>query len=80
MADFWGAVKLSWMRRLPYSKFLWMHLHKEEAGSMTFNPMTYDYDMLCAAKKRIKTPVWAEIYENLRKCRLNIVVYTQQNI
>ena len=54
VADFWGAVKLSWMKRLPYSKSLWMHLHREEAGSTMFNPMTYDYDMLCAFKKKLK--------------------------
>ena len=43
------------------------------------NPMTYDYDMLCAAKKKIKNPVWSEIYEYLRKCRLNIVqVYSAE--
>ena len=40
---------------------------------MMFNPMTYDYNTLCAAKKRIKNPVWAEINKNLRKYRLNIV-------
>ena len=73
VADFWGAVKLSWLQRLPYSKSLWMHLHREEAGNTMFNPMTYNFDMLCAAKKKIKKPIWTEIYENLRKFRLNIV-------
>ena len=24
VADFWGAVKLSWLRKLSYSKSLWM--------------------------------------------------------
>ena len=38
-----------------------------------FDPTTYNLDLLCAAKKSIKNPVWEEIYKNLRKCRLNVV-------
>ena len=52
VADFWGTVKLSWLRRLPYSKSLWMLLHKEETGNMMFDLMTYNFDMLCAAQKK----------------------------
>ena len=51
VADFWGEVKFSWLRRLPYSKSLWMLLHKEETGNTTYDPMTFNFDTLCSTKK-----------------------------
>ena len=49
------------------------HLHAEEVGSAIFDPTNYDMDILKLAKRRIRNPVWAEVYNSLKKCRLNIL-------
>ena len=36
---FWMAVKMSWLRRLSFSKSTWALLHKAETKLYTFNPM-----------------------------------------
>ena len=53
-ADFWGAVKLSWLRRLPYTKSLWKSIHNEETGHKMFDPTSYNLDLLITAKKELK--------------------------
>ena len=73
VADFWSTIKMSWLRRLPYTKSLWRNLHVEEVGNAVFNPMDYNMDMLEVAKKRIKNPVWAEVYSSLKKIRRNVL-------
>ena len=55
VANFWEAVKLSWLQRLPYSKSLWKSLHKEETGNTMYDPITYNLDLLCSAKQVSKT-------------------------
>ena len=54
-------------------------LHNDETGNTMFDPTSYNLDLLIAAKKTIKNLVWSEIYDNLRKCRINVVrVYTPE--
>ena len=55
VANFWGAVKLSWLRRLPYTKSLWKSIHREEVGYTMFDPISYYLDHLTTAKKELKT-------------------------
>ena len=54
VADFRGAVKTSWLRRLPYTKSLWRVLYLEEVKEAGFNPINYNFDMLETARRRIK--------------------------
>ena len=34
---FWKAIKMSWLRRLSFSKFTWVELHKAKTKPYTFN-------------------------------------------
>ena len=73
VADLWGAVKISWLRRLTYMKPLWKALHIEEVKDAGFDPINYNLDTLEKARKRIKNPVWAEIYDWLKKCGSSVL-------
>ena len=43
---FWKAVKMSWLRRLTYSKSTWALLHRAETKPYTFNPMTSNWSVI----------------------------------
>ena len=64
---------MSWLHRLQYTKSLWKGIHGEDVVNTIFDPMCYNFDQLAFAKRKIKNPVWAEIYKNLRKCSLSVV-------
>ena len=63
VANFWGAVKLSWLRRLPYTKSLWKSIHKEGVGNMMFDPICCNLDQLITAKKECKSCVVRDLRE-----------------
>ena len=60
LADFWLSLRLSWLRRLPYTKSIWGKLHKEEVGKLCFCPVSSNMEDLVKAKIRIKNPVWRD--------------------
>ena len=37
---FWKAIKMSWLRRLTYSKSTWAELHRAQTRPYTYIPMT----------------------------------------
>ena len=73
LADFWTALRLSWLRRLPYTMSVWGKLHKEEVCKLCFCPVSSNMEDLVKDKARIKNPVWRDIYYALLKCRINYV-------
>ena len=62
LADFWTALHLSWLRRLPYTKSVWEKLHKEEVGKLCFCSVISNVEDLEKAKTIIKNPIWRDIY------------------
>ena len=68
LANFWLALHLSWLRRLPYTKSVWGKLHKAEVGKLCFCPVNANLEDLIKVKTRIKNPVWRDIYCALLKC------------
>ena len=73
IVDFWMALRLSWLKRLPYTKSFWGKLHREEVGKLGFCPVNSHKEDLEKAKMSIKNPVWKDIYCALLKCRTNYV-------
>ena len=71
--QFWKAIKMSWLRRLSFSKSTWAELHKAETKSNTFNPMSANWSEIETAKSRMVSPVWKEIYNSLLTCRKNLL-------
>ena len=55
---FWKAIKMSWLRRLTYSKSTWAELHRAESRPYTYNPMTSCWSELEMAKSQIDNLVW----------------------
>ena len=56
LADFWLSLRLSWLRRLPYTKSIWGKLYKEEVGKLCFCPVSLNMEDLAKAKTQIKIP------------------------
>ena len=53
ISDFRQSVKLSWLRRLPYTQATWGKLHREETGNLTFCLINSNLESLEAARKRM---------------------------
>ena len=70
---FWKAVKMSWLRRLTYSKSTWAVLHKAETKPCTFDPMTSNLSKIELARSKMDNLVWKEIYGALLTDRKNII-------
>ena len=73
ISDFWQSIRMSWLRRLPFTRATWGKLHQEDTGSSTFCLMKSNFKSLEAARKKITNPVWSKIYAALIKCRRNIL-------
>ena len=73
ITHFWKAIKMSWNRRLTYSKSTWAELHRAETRLYTFNPMTSCWSGLDMARSQSNNLVWKEIYGALLSCRRNLV-------
>ena len=74
MDHIWKAIKMSWVRRLSFSKSTWVKIHKAETKPYTFNPMSSNWSEIETAKSRMNNPVWREIHDALlayRKSLLN---------
>ena len=54
VVEFLGAVKILWLRRLPYTKSLWRHLHKEKVGESIFPPINYNMDKHKLAQQKLR--------------------------
>ena len=70
---FWKAIKMSWLRRLYFSKSTWAELHKAETKPNTFNPISSNWSEIETAKSRMNNPIWKEIYDALLTCRKNLL-------
>ena len=70
---FWKAIKMSWLRRLTYSRSTWAELHRAESRLYTFNPMTSCWSELEIARSQTDNLVWKEIYGALLTCRKNLI-------
>ena len=62
ISHFWKAIKMSWLRRLTYSKSTWAKLHREETKPNTFNTMTSSWTGLEMARSQSSNLVWKDIY------------------
>ena len=51
---FWKAIKMSWLRRLSFSKSTWAQLHKAKTKPFTFNPMSSNWSEIEFAKNRME--------------------------
>ena len=72
ISHFWKAIKLSWLRRLKYSKSTWARIHRAETKPNTFNPMTSSWMTREMARSGSSNLVWKEIYGALLSCRKNV--------
>ena len=72
ITHFWKAIKMSWLRRLTYSKSTWAELHRAETKPYTFNPMTSSWTSLEMARSQSNNLVWREIYGALLSCRRSL--------
>ena len=72
IGNFWRSVRLSWLRRLPFSKSTWAQLYKQEIGKFTFNPTNVTMNDR-KAKQKNQNPVWRDIYVALLTCRKNVL-------
>ena len=70
---FWKAIKMSWLRRLTYSKSTWAELHRAETRPYSFNPMTSCWSGLEMARSQTDNLVWKEIYGALLSFRRNLI-------
>ena len=70
---FWKSIKMSWLRRLSFSKSTWAKLHKAETKPNTYNPMSTNWSEIETAKNRMNNPVWKEIYDSLLSCRKKLL-------
>ena len=70
---FWRSIKMSWLRRLPFSKSTWADLHRAETKPHTYNPITTNWMDIETAKTKMINPVWKEIYDSLLVCRNNLL-------
>ena len=73
ITHFWKAIKMSWLRRLTYSKSTWAELHRADTKPYTFNPMTSCWTGLEMARSQTSNLVWKEIYGALLSCRRNLI-------
>ena len=67
------SIKMSWLKRLPFSKSTWAELHKAETKPQTYNPITTNWVDIETAKTKMTNPVWKEIYDSLLVCRRNLL-------
>ena len=70
---FWKSIKMSWLRRLSFSKSTWAELHKAETKPNTYNPISTNWTEIENAKNRMNNPVWKEIHDSLLTCRRNLL-------
>ena len=70
---FWMAIKMSWLRRLTFSKSTWALLHRAETKPFTFDPMTSNWFEIELAKNKMDNLVWKEVYGSLLACRRNLI-------
>ena len=70
---FWKAIKMSWLRRLSFSKSTWAQLHKAENKPYTFDPTTSNWSEIEFTKNRMENLVWKEVYGSLLACRRNLI-------
>ena len=73
ISHFWKSIKLSWLRRLTYSKSTWAKMHRADTKPNTFDPITSNWTNLDKARCHTKNQVWKEIYGALMSCRKNVV-------
>ena len=70
---FWKAIKMSWLKRLTFSKSTWVLLHRAETKPYTFDPMTSNWSEIKLTKIKMDNLVWKEVYGSLLACRKNLV-------
>ena len=70
---FWRSIKMSWLRRLSFSKSTWANLHKAETRPYTYDPITANWNDLEIARNKISNLVWRDVYDSLMTCRKNVV-------
>ena len=67
------SIKISWLRRLSFSKSTWAELHKAKTKPNTYNPISTNWSEIVTAKNRMNNPIWKEIYDSLLTCRRNLL-------
>ena len=73
ISHFWKSIKLSWLRRLAYSKSTWAMIHRDDTKPNMFDPMLSNWTTLEMARSSMRNLVWKEVYKGLdvmqEKCR-----------
>ena len=61
------------------TNYIYRELNIGGAGNHMFYPVNSTMDSLKEARKRMRNPVWKDIYAALLKCRKNILIVNPED-